>query len=62
MKYIFFIISYTYSFYAYVNILPFCVDNYLTNIKYSEGIINPINPDITDKNFGNKYIYYFLLY
>ena len=55
-------ISYTFTFYAYVNIQIFCVDNYLTDIKYSGGAINPITSYLTYLTLiklGSDYIYYF---
>ena len=58
--YFYFIISYIYTFYAYANFHIFCVDDYVTNINYSGGIIDPLNPDHSIKSIeNNDYIYHF---
>ena len=62
VKYTFFMISYIYAFYAYVNIKLFCVDNSVTYINYSGGTIEPINPKdpySTLSYVDNNYIFYF---
>ena len=42
---------------AYFTFHLFCVDDYIYNMTYSEGIIKPINPKPPGKNL--TYIYYF---
>lgn len=52
----FFTLINVYSLNVYFKFEFFCVDDYISNIKYSEGLIAPINPR---KKFCSKCIYYF---
>ena len=52
----FFALINVYSLNVYFKFEFFCVDDYISNIKYSEGLIAPINPR---KTFCPKCIYYF---